>query len=371
MDQIVKAFACSTLLSLLFTPPTIYLAKKFKLVDDPKARPHPAHIHSKVIARAGGLPVFLAIVISILIFIPFDQTSLLSGDNKHILGILIGITILLIVGLLDDYLKDFSPYPRLFLQLLAAGVVVASGVGISFVTSPLGGILRLDEIVIPINLFGSHTIVLIADIFAFLWIVWMMNMVNWSKGVDGQMPGIAVVAALTIGYLSFGLFTKGDPNQFPIAVLSAITAGAALAFLVFNWHPAKIFPGQSCSTILGFMIAVLSILSGAKLATALLVLLIPSIDFFYTFFRRAATKKSPFRGDKKHLHHLLLERGWSHKKISLFYIVSCAILGLLAISLPSQGKLFAALGIGVVVLGGLLWLHLFGRSFERSDPDNG
>lgn len=362
MDQILKAFISSLFLSLIFTPPTIYLAKRFNLVDDPTKRPHPAHIHTKITARAGGLPVYLSILISIYLFVPLDQ---------HILGILIGGAILLITGLFDDYLKNFSPYPRLFLQLIAAGVVVISGVGISYVTNPLGGILHLDQIVIPINLFGTHNIILIADIFAFLWITWMMNMVNWSKGVDGQMPGIVAVASLTIGYLSFNLFSLGDPNQLYIALLSFITAGASLGFLVFNWHPAKIFPGQSASTILGFMIATLSILSGAKLATALLVLLIPSIDFFYTFARRAATKKSPFYGDKKHLHHLLLKRGWSHKKISLFYILSCAILGLLAISLPSQGKLFVGVGIGVVVIGGLLWLHLFGRSLGKSDPDNG
>lgn len=362
MENIIYAFLTATFLSAIFTPPTIYLAKKYNLVDDPSKRPHPAHVHKNIVARAGGVPVYLSIVISILLFIPLDQ---------HIIGILVGSTVLLIVGLFDDYFKNFSPYPRLLLQLLAAGIVVASGVGISYITNPLGGILQLDQIVIPINFFGPHNIILIADIFAFLWIVWMMNMVNWSKGVDGQMPGIVIVAALTIGSLSFSLFNQGDPNQLYIALLSFITAGSALGFLFFNWHPAKIFPGQSCSTVLGFMIAVLSILSGAKLATALLVLLIPSVDFFYTFFRRTATKKSPFYGDNKHLHHLLLKRGWSHKRISLFYIISCAILGLLAISLPSSGKLFVGVGIGVVSIGGLLWLHLFGRSLERSDPDNG
>src|SRR5205085_2885153 len=121
----------------------------------------------------------------------------------------------------------------------------------------------------------------------------MMNMINWSKGVDGQMEGVVLVAAFTIGALSLKLFNGGDPNQLTIATLSFITAGAALGLMIFNWHPAKIIPGQGASTILGLMIATLSILSGAKLATALLALLIPTTDFFYTFFRRILSGKSP------------------------------------------------------------------------------
>ena len=277
----------------------------------------------------------------------------------------------LITGLLDDYLKNFSPYPRLLLQILAAAIVVSSGVGITFITNPFGGFIRLDEIVIPINLIGSHNIILIADILAFFWIIFLMNMVNWSKGIDGQMPGIVTVAGITIGLLSYNLNLAGDPNQLPIAILSLITAGASLGFLIFNWYPAKIFPGFSGSNILGFLIATLSILSGAKLATALLVLLIPTLDFFYTFSRRVFAGESPFFGDQKHLYHQLLKRGWSARAISLFYISSCAILGLLATQLSTQGKLFVALGVGVVIIGGILWLNYFGHSLERPDLDNG
>src|SRR5205085_657395 len=115
------------------------------------------------------------------------------------------------------------------------------------------------------------------------------------------------------------LYLSGDLNQLTIAILAFITCGASLAFLFFNWHPARILPGQSASTILGLIIATLSIMSGAKLATALIVLLVPSVDFFYTFFRRILSGKSPFLGDQKHLHHLLFRRGFTHQQISLFY----------------------------------------------------
>lgn len=350
MDKLIWPFLFSSIIAAVFTPLTIYIAKKLNLVDNPKTRPHPAHVQNRIVPRAGGLPVFIAIFLCILLFIPFD---------KHILGILLGSFILLVLGLLDDYLKDFSPYPRLLLQFVAAGVVVASGVGITFITNPFGGILRLDQWVIPLELFGSHNILIIADILAFIWIIWMMNCVNWSKGVDGQMPGIILVSSTTIGFLSYKLFLQGDLNQLHIAQMAFITAGASLGLLFFNWYPAKIFPGFSASTVLGFMVATLAILSGAKLATAGLVLLIPAIDFFYTFFRRIVSGKSPFFGDQKHLHHLLLKRGWSHQQISLFYIFTCAILGLLATNLSSQGKLFTVIGLSIVSLGAIIWLHAF------------
>lgn len=361
MQDILFPFFTALFVTLITTPLVIVFAKKYKLVNDPK-KPHPAHIQQRIIPRAGGLSVFIGLVFSIFFFVPFD---------KHIVGIILATLLLLAVGLLDDLLEDFSPYHRWLLQFLAAGIVVSAGVGISFITNPLGGIIRLDGIVFPINLFGLHNIILIADIFALFWIVWMMNMINWAKGVDGQMPGIVAVAAITIGFVSLGFYNQGDPNQFHIAVLSFITAGAAIGLLFFNWHPSKILPGFSASTILGLMIAVLSILSGAKLATALLVLLIPSVDFFYTFFRRLFSGSSPFRGDDRHLHHLLLKKGWSHQQISLFYIASCAILGLLASNLSSQGKLFTTVGVGGIVIGTLVWLHFFSTSLKQHDPDNG
>lgn len=352
----------SFLATAFSTPLTIKLAKKYGLVDDPKKRPHPAHLHKNIVARAGGLPVFIGILTGILFFVPLE---------RDILGIIAALSLLLVVGLLDDLLKNFSPYPRLALQFAAAGIAVAAGVGISFITYPFGGILRLDQVIVSGSFLGFGDIPIIADIFAFLWIVWLQNCINWSNGVDGQTPGIVAVAALIIGGFSYKLYLQGDPNQLAIASLSFVTAGAALGLLIFNWHPAKIFPGFSGNTIFGFMIATLSILSGAKLAIALLILLVPATDFFYTFFRRILSGHSPFIGDRQHLHHLLLEKGLSPQQISLFYIASCAILGLLAINLPSKGKLFTIVGVGVVILAGILWLRYFGVSSKQSDPDNG
>ena len=352
MDLILPTII-SFLITVLCLPPTIAFAKRFKLLDNPRLRPHPAHTQKRIVPRAGGLAVFLAILPTMLLFTPFE---------RYTVGILIGISILLLIGLLDDKYQNLSPYLRLIAQFVAAGVAIGSGIGITFITNPLGGIVHLDS---------SPQIILLANFLAVIWIVWVMNMINWSKGVDGQMPGIIVVSAIILGLLSLKLGAFHDPAQANLAKLSFITAGSAFGLLIFNWHPAKIFPGFSGSTILGFMIAVLAILSGGKLATAGLVLLIPATDFTYTFLRRILQGKSPVLGDRGHLHHKLLEKGFSHQQIALFYILGSVILGAAALSLSSQGKLFAAALIGTTILGGILWLNFFGELSKRRVPDNG
>lgn len=366
--ELLLPLLISTLITALSVPPAIIIAKRFKLLDDPKLRPHPAHIHQKIIPRAGGLAIYLGVLVSSL---------LLLSPDKHLIGILLAITLLLLIGLIDDRLINFHPYPRLIMLFLAAGIVVSSGIGISFITNPLANtfnlpqFLRLDQFIIPINIFGPHRIIIIADIFAFLWIVSLTQIINWSKGVDGQMPGITLITALVLGLSSYRFYLQGDINQLQIAKLSFIVAGSSLGFLIFNWHPAKILPGFSGSTILAFILATLAILSGAKVATALLVLAVPSVDFIYTIFRRIASGKSPIWGDRGHFHHRLLDLGWTPWQISLFYILGSAILGLIALSVNTQSKLFAVVVVAVIFISFILWLNSFGTFSKPPGPDNG
>ncbi len=332
--------------TLVATPIVIKLAFKYGFVDDPKKHKHPAILHKKVIPRAGGLAVGIGIIATILLFVPI---------NKQVIGIIIGSVIAVLVGILDDK-YDLNPYLRFLSNFLIAAVVVLSGIGISFVTNPFGGVIRLDEFIIRFDFFGPHSIVVLADIFAILWIVWVMNMLNWSKGVDGQLAGIAAVGFVVLGIVSLR-FAENDQSQVIVASLAFIAAGAALGFLPFNWHPAKIFPGYS-STILGFLIAVLSIMSGAKVAIAILAMAVPLLDGVFTIFRRLLIKKSPFWGDKKHLHHHLMRLGWGHRKISLFYWTVCAILGLIALTTSGIEKLFAGLLVFCVIMASILWINL-------------
>lgn len=350
-------FLLAFALSVLLTPLMALAAKKFGLVDDPRKHKHPAVIHGKVIPRAGGLPIFLAVVL---------VGFLVLEPSQKILGILLGGAVLVAVGLLDDK-YDLPAIPKLAGQILAALIVVGSGVGIDFITNPflaidssgfgLGNVIRLDSWRVSFNFLGPHSIVVWADLFAFFWIVWVINMVNFSTGVDGQMPGIVLVALVVIFAASLRFF-PADVEQLVVSQLAIIGAGATLGFLLFNFYPAKIFPGDSGSYFLGFLVAVCAILAGARVGTAILVMAIPLIDGVFTIIRRVASGRSPFLGDRKHLHHRLLELGWGQRRIALFYWLLCAILGAVALLLPPVSKLFAGVVVAVIVLGGLLWLNM-------------
>lgn len=336
LNLFIYPFLISILISLIITPLVIKLAFKFKLVDDPKKHKHPAIIHKIPIARGGGIGIYISILLTSLIFLTV---------NAQFATILIAGFFVVLVGLLDDR-YDLSPYVRFGSNILFASAVVATGIIIPFVTNPLGGLLSFQ-------LFQGNNFFL-PQILAVVWIVWIMNMLNWSKGVDGQMPGIAAISAIVIGVASLRFPVLGATNIFS-AELSFIVAGAALGFLFYNFYPAKIFPGYS-ATILGFFIGILSILSGVKLATAVLVMGVPIVDAVFTILRRILSKRSPFWHDKGHLHHVLLDLGLGQKSIAVFYwIMSCA-LGFIALNLSSKGKLFAIILLIVLVSSGILSL---------------
>ena len=336
-------------ISLIATPITIFFAKKYGFVDDPQKHKHPATIHKKTIPRAGGVSIFLAFAITAL---------LVLTPTPKLLGIILGGLILIVVGVIDDR-YDLKGPSKLIFQILSALIVVGAGVGISFITNPLAptDVIRLDEYQIFFNFLGEHSIIILADLFALFWIVWVVNMANFSSGVDGQMPGIILIALMVIFAASLR-FIGTDQEQLIVTKLSLIGAGATFGFLLYNFYPAKIFPGDSGSYFLGFLVAVLAILSGAKVGAAILVMAIPLIDSVFTVIRRIAAGKSPFVGDRKHLHHRLLELGWGQRRIALFYYLVCAILGAAALTLHSVEKLFAGVFVAIIVLGGLLWLNI-------------
>lgn len=352
----LSAFA----LTFLATPFVIRVANYFGLVDNPRRRKHPAHLHQTTIPRAGGLAIYFGIFISAGLFL---------GVSKQFLGVFAGATVLVVVGLLDDKF-DLNPYLRLVTNLLAAILVVGSGIGISYITNPFGGILNLDTLRFKFEFFGSHSIIVWSDLVAIIWIIWCMNMVNWSKGVDGQMPGFVAISALTLGILIFR-FTLTDLSQWTSATLAFIVGGAFLGFLPFNFYPQKIMPGYSGGSLAGFMLAVLAILSGAKVATAILVLGVPMMDAFYTIARRIYRGRSPVWADRGHLHHKLISLGWSKRRIALFYWLVSAILGAIALNLGSQGKFFAIILLAILVGGFLLWLNFWATFSNPQDPGNG
>jgi UDP-GlcNAc:undecaprenyl-phosphate GlcNAc-1-phosphate transferase len=339
----------------------MWFAKRFNLTDNPKTRYHPAHTHTGIIPRAGGLAIYLGLLVAILIFMPI---------TKLYAGMVLAMTLLVVVGLIDDR-ADVHPNIRLATNAIAAAVMVMAGAGIPYITNPLtGGIIHLDTWRLTISFFGIHSILVWADLLAFGWILWTMNIVGWSAGVDGQMPGFVAIAALTLGLLSLR-FTLQDPSQIAVTTLGFIVTGAFIGFIPWNFYPQKIMPGYGGKTLAGFLLALLGILSYGKLGTALLVLGIPMMDALYTLLRRIGTKKSPVRGDRGHLHHKLLELGWGRRRVALFYWMVSAILGVLALSINSQQKVFTLMVVAVGLAAFLLWVRFFTQFSRPQDQDNG
>ena len=349
--------------SFLITPLVIKLAKKFSLIDYP-TRSHPAILHKKPIPRGGGLAIFSAIILIYILLAVFDASLI----TKQVIGVFLGASIVVAVGILDDK-YNISPYFRLASNFLAAGVVVAFGVGITWIANPFDGQIRFDDIIYYFSLpegglfGGPHTIVLFADIFALLWIVWLMNAMNWSSGIDGQLSGITAIAAITLGFVAIG-YLEVDPNQVPLAILSFIVAGSFLGFLPWSFYPQKIMPGYSGGALSGYLIAVLSILAGGKLAVALIVIAVPLIDGLWAIGRRLLKGRSPVWGDKEHLHHQLLALGWKIPKIAIFYYLITMVLAAFALSLDSRGKFFAIIMVFVLSFAGLVTFSILLKRFN-------
>ncbi len=329
----------ATLFSYLLTIPTIFLAKKFHLVTDSKTRSHPAHTHVGIIPRAGGLPIYLSILLTSLVFLPV---------NKIVSGILIAGFFLIVLGLLDDAF-DLSPYWRFAANIFISALVIAFGLGIPYISNPFGGVIRLDFWQIPITFFGVHYIWVIADLLAIIWLTWSTNMINWSKGIDGQLPGFVTITAIFLGLLS-QRFTSHDISVQAVTILSFIVAGAYLGFLPFNYYPQKIMPGYGGGALAGFLLGILSILSFGKVGTAILIMAIPMMDAIYTMIRRLKKRKSPFRADWGHFHHRLLEIGWGKRRIAWFYWLIALILGVASLFLKGIEKLIAFITIALLLL---------------------
>lgn len=333
-------------IAFMVTPLVITFAGRLGIIDDPKKHKHPKVIHTYPVPRGGGISTFISILITSLIFLPLD---------KHLVAILTGAFFIALLGVLDDR-YDLNPYLRLLIQFLSALFPISAGIGISFLTNPFDGIIDLSSPQITFNFLGEEkSIWILSDLFAMFWIVFMMNMLNMgAKGVDGQLPGVVAIAGATIATLS--LKFSLDITQWPIIVLASTVVGAYLGFLPWNFYPQKIMPGYSGSTLAGYLLAILSILSTTKVGTLTLVLGVPLIDTGYTIIRRILQKKSPVWGDRGHLHHKLLDSGLTKPQVALFYWTVTLVLGILALNLNAQQKAYTILGITIAIGGLLLWL---------------
>jgi UDP-GlcNAc:undecaprenyl-phosphate GlcNAc-1-phosphate transferase len=304
----IHALFSALLITTIVTPLIIAFAQKFQLLDDASKRNHPANTHTGIIPRAGGLAIYIGLLITSVIFIP---------SSKILTGILVGSGLIVLVGIFDDK-YDLSPYVRFVLNILIVLITILFGLGIPYFSNPLGGVIHLDSVKVTVDFFGRHNFLIFANIFALLWVVALMNFVNWSSGVDGQLPGFVAIASVILGLLAFR-FTSHDISSTAVVMLAFIIAGAFLGFLPWNFYPQKIMPGYSGGALAGFLLGVLSILSWGKIGTLALVLAVPFIDAIYAIGRRITHRKSPFKGDASHFHHRLLRIGWGRRRIAVFY----------------------------------------------------
>lgn len=349
-------FLIAAVIAGVITPVVIRVYKKFGWVVDPNRTKHPAHTHKEPVPKGGGIAVVLGTLLTVVVLLPID---------KHLLAIMLAGALVMIVGVLDD-IYDLSPYLRLVTNLLAALMVVGAGIGISYITNPLGGgVIMLDK---GISWGGERQVLVLADLLALLWIPFVMNAVNWSKGLDGQLPGIVVVAGVVIGVLSFRY--SADVAQWPVAVLAFALAGSYAGYLPFNFYPQKSMPGYGGGSFAGFMLATLAILSTTKIGTALVVLGIPLIDAVYIGIRRIFQGKSPVWGDRGHLHHKLMDLGWGKRKVAVFYWLVTAVLGFMALRLDSRQKFYTMVLVSLLLGAFLLWVS-YGRYLGRRGRDSG
>ncbi len=310
-EKIIAAFLFSFSCSAVLLWATIFFFGKIP------NRGEPGRLHKNV-SRFGGIALIAAFLFSIL-FNPHLAWS------PQLAGLLSGSLIILFFGAWDD----FSPLhwgAQLGLQFILGIVLFVFGMRAWVITNPFGDPLFLypDSWFLPSFLIGIA--------FTFL----IMNAVNWADGVDGLLGGVAVVAAIAIAVVSL----RPEVNQPTVAILSCIVAGIALAFLFFNMPPARILAGTTGAYFIGFAITALSLFAGAKIATTLLVLLVPALDALYVFYARMRDHASPFRGgDGRHLHDKLRRMGFSERNIALLYTALSALSAFVALSFQPSGKI--------------------------------
>ena len=341
LNLAIFPFVLALIISVIVTPLTIFIFRRLGLVIDPAKVPHPAHIHKRPVPKGGGIPIFLAVLVTALVFLKLD---------KHLTGILMAMGLTLVIGLIDD-IRGMSPKARLFFNFVAAGI------GIAYVTNPFGaGVIDLSHPRLSFYLLGRlHEIWLWPDLFALLWIPTLMNAINWSSGVDGQASGMIAIAAFVIGLLS--LTYSADITQWPAAILAFGLSGAFVGLTIFHFYPQKIMPGYSATSLAGLLLGVISILATAKVGALIIVLGIPLIDFLYIMIKRLVSGKSPVWGDKSHLHHKLMAMGWGKRRVALFYWFAAVMLGVAALSFEARTKLIIMIGLVILMTAFIVWQY--------------
>lgn len=350
-------FSITALAGAGLTPLFIYLARCWQVVDDPQY--HPDRKQQRVpVPLLGGWVIYLVLSIALWWLFPtLTQGYLLP---KQLFGIIIAGAVLMIGGTFDD-IRGLSPRQQIIFPVLAALIIVAVGIGTNYITNPFGGIWRLDQWQFTLFIWQGvpyHFTVLV-DIFTITWLLVTMYTTKLLDGLDGLVPGITVIGGLIIFFLST---TIAQPETGTIAL---VLAGAAAGFLLWNMAPAKVYLGEGGALFTGFMLGVLAILSGGKIATTLLILGLPMIDLLWVVIRRVWIEhKSPFAGDTLHLHYQLRLLGMSDRNIALMYYLTTVLFGLSTLWFSGITKLILLLILGLTSVGLLFWVYRKAKNLQ-------
>lgn len=347
-------FGAAALTTAALTPLVRALSIRFGVYAPTNART----IHKQPISQLGGIAIFGGFVVALLLSLVLTNVlGWLPRDSFELLRVallLVGATMLWIVSLLDD-LWDLPALPRLIWQFICALVAVgpylwdhtlyqpanqARGIIFTAFNNPIGGGQINFHDLSPWLAIGVTLV----------WIVGTTNTLNWIDGLDGLAAGLTLISALVLAIHTITL------NQSTIALLPLALAGACLGFLPYNFHPARIFMGDSGAMTLGYLLAIAAIIGGAKLATALLVLGIPILDGVWMVFYRRFTGARSMGADRRHLHHRLLDLGLSQRQVVLLYYSVSLLFGVIALLVPDGNRLLklGALGLLVLLLAGAL-----------------
>ena len=315
--RVAAALVVALLISFISTPVVKSIAQRVGAMDIPKDN---RRMHHHPIPRMGGLAIFLGFLLSALIFVPMDQA------NR---GMLLGAVVIVILGIFDD-IYALPALPKLLVQIGAALIAVLHGNVIEVLSNP--------------NLFSENpywNLGSLAIPLSVIWIVAITNAVNLIDGLDGLAVGVATISSLTMLVIAM-LVSDGM-----VALMMAALAGGCIGFMPYNMNPAKIFMGDTGSTFLGFILAVVSIQGLFKFYTIIsfavpfLMLGLPLFDTCFAILRRLSKGQSPMAPDRSHVHHRLIDMGFSQKQAVAILYVDSAILGLSAVVLTTSGALKA------------------------------
>lgn len=292
--QNILVFVMAFLIVYLVTPILIKLSLKYNFTDKPTGRKK----HRGEIPLCGGIAMYIAFF-TIYLFVN-------QGNIIEKIGVFIGGTLILLIGLIDDYYKaigkEFPIYPRLIIQLLAAFIIFKSGIAFTGFTNPITGVYI--QLGITVQLILTIT-----------WIFGVTTVINWSDGMDGLAGGLSFISAITFAGAALIL------NQGDSAIISLIVAGITVGFLVYNRYPARIFMGDSGANLLGFILSIIALDGAFKQATVMslfipiLALAVPIFDNLFVIVKRFLEGKPVYQADRSQIHYRLQEKGFSPRQV--------------------------------------------------------